>query len=232
MAGRPPDRAARDGIAVVVVAHAPRPGRSKARLEPLLGPDHCARLQAFLLTRAVRWALAAAAPGAAYLAFAPADAHAEIAALAPPGIELFAQVDGDLGTRLAAAFAEASARSGRPVVLIGTDVPALDEHHAWAAADDLADGVDVTLGAATDGGYYLIGARRPHPALFAIDADAWGGERVLGLTLESVVASGLAVGWLRSERHLDTPADVAALLADPRTPVDVRAALEPRERRA
>jgi rSAM/selenodomain-associated transferase 1 len=221
------DHAPDAGIAVVVVAKAPRPGLAKTRLEPLLGPAGCARLQAALIARAARWAVAAAAPGAAYLAFTPTDASDELDALVGPQIERFAQVDGHLGTRLAAAFAEASERSGRPVVLIGTDLPGLAGHHAWAAADDLAHGVDVTFGPATDGGYYLIGARRPHPALFAIDADAWGGERVLGLSMESVVGAGLSIGWLRSERDLDTPADAAALLADPRTPADVRAALAP-----
>jgi glycosyltransferase A (GT-A) superfamily protein (DUF2064 family) len=117
--------------------------------------------------------------------------------------------------------------SGRPVVCIGTDQPGLSDHHAWAAADDLRDGVDVTLGPATDGGYYLIAARRFSPALFAVEPEAWGGPQVMGQTLRAVHEAGLSMGWLRSERALVAPADAAALLADPCAPADITAALRP-----
>jgi glycosyltransferase A (GT-A) superfamily protein (DUF2064 family) len=213
-------------IAVVVIADAPRAGRVLGALEPLLGAAGCARLQAALIVRAARWALAAAAPGAAYLAFAPADAGPELAVLVPAGIELFAQVEGSLGARLEDAFRHAAAGSGLPVALVDAHVPTLGANHAWAVADDLADGVDVTFGPGAEGGFYLLGAREPQAAVFEIDPDAWGTDRLLGLSLEASVAAGLSIGWLRSERGLQTPADVAALLADPATPADVRAALE------
>ncbi|HEY8582157.1 MAG TPA: TIGR04282 family arsenosugar biosynthesis glycosyltransferase [Capillimicrobium sp.] len=212
-------------LAIVVVAKAPRPGLAKTRLEPLLGPDGCARLQAALIARAARWAVEHAAPGAAYLAHAPADAAGELAPLVPGGVELLPQPDGHLGTRLEAAFTAAAERSGRPTVLVGTDAPTLSGHHARAVREDLAAGADVAIGAANDGGWYLIAARRPHPALFAIDPQAWGGDRVMGLTLESLARAGLEIGMLRSERDLDVPADAAALLADPLAPADVAAEL-------
>lgn len=195
-------------LAVVVVAGALRGGA----------------LERVLVSRAARWALEHAPPGMAYVAHAPGDAEA-IAALAPDGVEPFAQDGAHPGLRLAGAFAEAAARSGRPVALVGTEMPLLGDHHAWAAADDLRAGVDVTFGPATDGRYYLVAAPEPHPSLFAIDAEAWGGERVMALTLESVLGAGLSSGWLRSERHLTTPADAAALLADPLAPADVVTAL-------
>ena len=40
--------------AALVMARAPRAGEVKTRLEPLLGPEGCARLQAELLARAAR----------------------------------------------------------------------------------------------------------------------------------------------------------------------------------
>jgi glycosyltransferase A (GT-A) superfamily protein (DUF2064 family) len=114
----------------------------------------------------------------------------------------------------------AAAHDG-PVIVVGTDQPALGPAHAWAALDDLRDGVDVVLGPATDGGYYLIAARELHPAIFAIEPEAWGGPRVMALTLAAIVDAGLSMGWLRSERDLDEPADAAALLADPCAPADI-----------
>ena len=204
------------------MAKAPRPGYAKTRLEPLLGPDGCARLQRALIVRAGRWA---AASGEPWIAYTPEDARDEVAALAPPGARLFAQEGEHFGERLAHAFAHVAEGSGRPVVLVGTDHPTLGPHHAWAAADDLRDGVDVTLGPATDGGYYLIGARRFDPALFAVEPSAWGGPEVMAQTLRAVHEAGLSMGWLRSERHLDEPADAEALLADPCTPRDILDAL-------
>ncbi|HEY3021503.1 MAG TPA: DUF2064 domain-containing protein [Solirubrobacteraceae bacterium] len=210
-------------MAVVVMADAPRPGTAKRRLEPLLGGQGCARLQRALVARAARWA---AASGDPYIAYAPADAREEVAALAPAGARLFAQVEGHRGERLAAALAHVCAEHAGPVVLVGTDQPRLSARHAWGARDDLRE-VDVTLGPANAGGYYLLGARRYDPALFAIDAAAWGGPDVMTLTLRAVFDAGLSVGWLRSERELDGPGDVAALLADPCTPADIREALAP-----
>jgi len=209
-------------MAVVVMADAPRAGMVKPRLEPVLGAEGCARLQRALIARAARWA---AASGEPYVAYAPADAREEVAALAPAGSRLFAQVDGHHGERFAAAFAHVCEEHAGPVVVVGTGHPALNERHAWGARDDLREGVDVTLGPATAGGYYLLGARRYHPALFAIDAAAWGGPDVMTLTLRAVFDAGLSVGWLRSERELDTPGDVAALLADPCAPAEIREAL-------
>jgi glycosyltransferase A (GT-A) superfamily protein (DUF2064 family) len=118
-----------------------------------------------------------------------------------------------------------SERHGGPVVVVGTDQPGLSDGHARAAADDLRAGVDVTLGPATAGGYYLLGARRFDPALFDIDAEEWGGARVMELTLRSLHEAGLSMGWLRSERDLVAPGDAAALLADPCAPADIREAL-------
>ena len=45
--------------AALVMAKAPRAGEVKTRLEPLLGPEGCARLQAALIRNAVGWALGA-----------------------------------------------------------------------------------------------------------------------------------------------------------------------------
>lgn len=204
------------------MARAPRPGEAKPGLEPLLGAGGCAQLQRALIARAGRWA---AMVGAPWIAYAPGDALDEVRALAPDGARLIAQSGDDEGERMRRAFAEIASAHDGPVIVIGTDQPALGPSHAWAVLDDLRDGVDVVLGPATDGGYYLIAARRLHPAIFAIEPSAWGGPRVMALTLEAIVGAGLSMGWLRSERDLDEPADAAALLADPCAPSDIVAAL-------
>jgi len=209
------------GAATVVLAKAPRPGLCKTRLEPLLGADGCARLQTTLVRRAAAWATAVGDP---HVAFTPADAGADMAALAP-GATLFAQAGGDLGDRLAHATGHVLAAHGGPVVLIGVDTPLLAPEVGVQAVEDLADGCDATFGPAADGGYYLVGLNAPQPDLFALPTEAWGGPDVLRLSLERAHAAGLALGMLRGERDLDDADDAAALLADPLTPPDVREAL-------
>jgi glycosyltransferase A (GT-A) superfamily protein (DUF2064 family) len=66
------------------------------------------------------------------------------------------QPDGDLGQRMLAAVRSAQG----PVIVIGTDCPALAPEHLRAAGEALRDGVDAVVIPVEDGGYALIGMRR------------------------------------------------------------------------
>lgn len=211
-------------LAVLVMTKAPRPGQTKTRLEPLLGADGCARLQAALIRHAVRWA-ARMADGSAFVAYAPRDARDEVAELSGAGVRVFAQAPGDLGVRLAAATNLVFALHRGPMVVVGTDLPALGERHADAVRDALTGGADVCLGPAADGGYYLIALARPTAELFRLEPETWGGPRVLELTLRAAQARGLQVAMLEPECDLDTPSDALTALGDPRTPADIAAIL-------
>jgi hypothetical protein len=213
-----PDRDA----AAIVIAKAPRPGLCKTRLEPLLGPEGCAALQTELVRRAAAWAAAVATP---YVTFTPADARDELTALVPPGTTLVEQPDGDLGDRLAAITAQVLAEHGGPVVLIGVDTPQIRPAVGRQALEDLRSGVDVTLGPAADGGYYLVGLREPHPEVFALPSEKWGGDEVFELTIAAAHRAGLSLAMLRAERDLDDEADARAMLADPLTPPEIVALL-------
>jgi glycosyltransferase A (GT-A) superfamily protein (DUF2064 family) len=203
------------------MAEAPRVGRVKRAFEATLGADGAVRLHTALVRRAGRWADAASG-GRVFVAFAGGDAESEgdVAALMPAGARLFAQ-RGDGRDRFANAFADAWEQHRGPIAVIGTDQPALGAPHAWGAADDLRDGVDVCFGPATAGGWYLLAAARPPDAVLAIEP----GPEAMTAALRIAVESGLSIGWLRSERDLETPADAAALLADPCAPADVVKAL-------
>jgi rSAM/selenodomain-associated transferase 1 len=206
--------------AALVMAKAPRPGEVKTRLEPLLGPDGCAVLQARLLARAASVA-ARSSPGAAWMAVDPPDAAELLGDLAGDGVRLFGQSGGHLGERLSAATTHVFRRHDGPVVVVGTDSPTIRSGHFQAARETLWAGNDVAIGPALDGGYYLIAMVRPLPELFALPPGAWGGERVLGLTLRAARAAGLKVGLIEPARDLDTPDDAAQLLASGELPEEV-----------
>ncbi|HET9690490.1 MAG TPA: TIGR04282 family arsenosugar biosynthesis glycosyltransferase [Acidimicrobiales bacterium] len=196
--------------AVVVMAKAPRPGLAKTRLHPLLGPDGSAALQAALIASATATA-ASVLP--TWVAIAPAGAAAEVVPLLPDGVGTFDQVEGDLGVRMAAAVATVHARTGGPVLVIGTDAPTLRAEHLEAAAAVVGGGA-AALGPALDGGYWLIGLPEPLPAAFAIPPDLWSGPEVLTATRRALEGAGRTVELLAPLRDLDTPDDAAALLAE------------------
>ena len=213
--------AAGPAAAALVIAGAPSAPDALAGLAPLLDAGRRAALQALLVRRAAAWA-AAAAPGGAAVAVAPARAVAEVAALLPAGVDAFAQE----GDGPAAVLGAAVARAGRGPILIAVPGCArLGPAHATAALDDLAAGCDVVFGSTLEGGWYLAGLREPRPELLTVAPDAWQRAGGIGLVLERARAADASVGMLRHERLVATPGDVASLLADPLLDPELRAAL-------
>lgn len=210
---------------MLVMAKAPRAGQVKTRLEPLLGPEGSARLQAALIEQAAAFALRVA-PSGAYLSFAPAGAAAELGELVPAAMTLFPQADGDLGERLAEATGRVLRERPGPLIVIGTDLPTLGPSHTDSAVERLREGCDVVFGPAEDGGYYLVAIERPQPEVFALGAALWGGAEVLEASVRAAEAAGLRVGLLGPERDLDTPADVRAALRERSLPPRLAALLE------
>jgi glycosyltransferase A (GT-A) superfamily protein (DUF2064 family) len=188
-------------------------------LEPLLGPDRCAALQAKLIKGAVAWG-AELAPNAVHVAHDPPDAAAEIRMLLSPGMVLFPQNGDGIAGRLADAAARVFARHTGPLLIVWPDLPRLRSDHACAALDDLGTGCDVVLGPALEGGFYLIGISRPLPKLFALPERAWRSPDAMALAA-AVRDAGLELGILRPERPLQRPSDVRAALADPLLPDDI-----------
>jgi rSAM/selenodomain-associated transferase 1 len=195
-------------VALVVFAKAPRPGRVKTRLEPVLGKQGAARLHARLAERAVRTALAARL-GPVELHCAPRRRHPFFASLARRfRLRLRAQGPGDLGERMHRAFARVL-RHSEAVLLIGSDCPALRAADLRAAARALKRGADVVLAPAEDGGYALVGLRRARKSLF--ERVAWGSERVMPETRARL--ERLRCKWveLRTVWDVDRAEDVARL---------------------
>lgn len=161
-------------VAIAILAKAPIPGFAKTRLIPAIGAEGAAMFQKALIDRAVETACAAAT-GPVTLWAAPDATHAAFAALRARGVGLMQQVNGDLGARMLAALAA----PGGPALVIGTDCPALSAGDLRAAADVL-HGADAVVFPAEDGGYVLIGTRRPEAALFA--DMAWSTPQVMDET--------------------------------------------------
>lgn len=190
---------------VAVFAKAPVPGTVKTRLAGLLGEQGACELHAQLVRRALAAAVQAH-PASIELWCTPALDHPFFAECARSyGCALREQEGADLGERMANAF---EASQGAPLVLIGTDCPALEARHILAAAAALGDH-DAVFVPAEDGGYVLAGLARPAPAIFA--RIAWGTPVVMRQTRERLAEAGLRWRELETLWDVDRPDDYRRL---------------------
>lgn len=194
---------------VIVFAKAPVAGLAKTRLAPALGADGAAQLARRLLQHAVQQALAAGL-GPVDLCVTPNQQHADFQRLAAePGLRLSDQGDGDLGTRMARAL-ERNLATSPAALLIGTDAPSLDAAYLRQAARSLQSH-DAVFGPAADGGYVLVGLRRPSPGLF--EGMRWSHPAVMADTRERIARAGLRHTELATLHDIDEPADLRHLPA-------------------
>jgi rSAM/selenodomain-associated transferase 1 len=198
-----PDR--RDALAVI--AKEPAAGAAKTRLVPAFGEAGAARAAAAMLADTL--AAVREAGAAPWLCFTPEPARERLAHLAP-GFGLLAQRGGDLGERLAACLADLLAAGADRVAIVGADTPQLSPA-GYRRAFRLLEEVDVVLGPALDGGYYLVAATAPMAELFL--GVPMGTELVLAETLARAARSGRSVGLLPPLRDLDRVEDLANALA-------------------
>lgn len=202
----------RDGAlrpALALFARAPIAGQAKTRLIPRFGADAAARLQRLLIRRAVRTARDADV-GSVSLWCTPNCRHTDFVAVRRDlGIRLREQKGNELGERMFNAFG-ALCRGGGPALLMGTDAPALTALILTEAADALLDGADAVFVPAEDGGYAVVGLRRPVAALF--DGIPWGTSRVMDETRRRLCRA--RVSWRELARcwDVDRPEDVDRLL--------------------
>jgi rSAM/selenodomain-associated transferase 1 len=192
-------------VTTAILAKAPIPGAVKTRLIPTIGAHAAAVLQERLTERAIATALAADV-GPVTLWCSPDATHSTFLKLVmQQRIILKRQPEGDLGARMLAA----TAAGNGPVLVIGTDCPALTELHMRGAANALLEGNEVIIIPAEDGGYVLIGTRTPQPAIFS--GIAWGTNTVLAETRARIIEQRLALMEQPPLWDVDTEADLARL---------------------
>jgi rSAM/selenodomain-associated transferase 2/rSAM/selenodomain-associated transferase 1 len=191
--------------AVAILAKAPVPGLAKTRLIPALGAAGAARTQRGFALQTLATARAAST-GPVALWCAPDVHHRFFAALrARHGVACIPQPGGDLGVRMRMAMNMHFARTPRlPLLIVGTDCPVLTPAHLQQAADALQHN-DAVLIPAEDGGYVLIGLRRPLPHVFA--DITWSTPQVLTQTRERLQAAGASWQELTTLWDVDEPAD-------------------------
>lgn len=204
----------RPRASLVIFARAPQLGRVKTRLAREIGD--AAALAAYVGLANECWVQARGAQlrldARLVVAFTPPEGEDAIREWLTEATEYMSQSSGDLGERMLHAVARELDIGADRVVVMGTDCPSLSAGVLGAAFGAL-DEADVVIGPAMDGGYYLIGMRGAHSALFA-DVP-WSSPDTLATTLDRAREAGLSVRQLGLLRDVDTAADWADYLSVP-----------------
>lgn len=203
-----------NGLTVLVLAKAPRPGASKTRLAPVYGFDGAAdlaeaaladTLDAVAATRCTRRVLVLDGTPVPDL---------------PSGFEVVPQVRGGHAERIAAAFASIPG----PALLIGMDTPQVTPE---LLSLDLSDErIGAWLGPAEDGGWWALGLREPARYARRVLAGVPMSTAHTGdVQRRRLVGAGLVVADLPPLRDVDEPGDadvVAAIAAGTRFAATLR----------
>ena len=193
-------------LLLVVVAKAPVPGQVKTRLIPHLTSEEAADLyRCFLEDRII--AMNSLKGVDLAVAYTPADARNMFTAFSRNEFSLFSQKGQDLGERLNRIFEEKLADGYDAVSIIDSDSPDLPASTVQESFNRLlTNQTDVVFGPCHDGGYYLVGMRKPHPQLFC--DIPWSTETVLANTLETAEKIGVKTTLLPRWNDLDTFEDL------------------------
>lgn len=202
-----------DSVALGIMCKAPVEGVSKTRLCPPLTLAEAAEMsRRFIADVAAVIADVAPASGARGVAVhTPASDEAAFEGLLPDGFTMLGQRGGDLGQRLLHATADLLADGCGGICLINSDSPTLPASLLRRTAEALRrPGDRIVLGPAVDGGYYLVGVKRLHAALF--DGIAWSTSQVLAQTLSRAADLRLPVTLLPLWYDVDDLASLQLLL--------------------
>lgn len=190
----------------IVLAKYPEPGRVKTRLIGAFTAEQAAQMH----RRCLRLTLDCLHEvGRVEIVLAGSPEGADFGEFLPPGARIEPQGDGDLGGRLALVVEQAFAAGARRVLLVGSDCPGMCPEDVTAALD-LLDRVDVVVGPAVDGGYYLLGLRGPETGLFT--SIEWSSSRVLAQTQARAAEMGLSLALIDERRDVDEVGDMMALV--------------------
>jgi uncharacterized protein len=221
-----PGRTPRGLCALAVMTKAPQAGQVKTRLVPPLTSEEAAELNKCFLrdtAAAISNACSRRSLGDAHAAhseaattacgiavYTPVGAESAYNDILPAGFSLLPQRGDKFGERLYLAIEDLFKCGFESVCLIDSDSPTVPADNFAEAVELLSTSEDrVVLGPSDDGGYYLIGVKKPHRHLFEqID---WSTERVFKQTIQRATEIGLEVKLLPSGYDIDDGASLRRL---------------------
>ena len=204
--GRTPVRFSRLNRSLVIMAKAPKPGMVKTRLTQSLPSPAVTALYRCLLEDTL--ALATSLPSVEVAVMCPESDQDELTALLGSTVQVVAQKGEGLAAGLTSVFRHFTAFGRQHVIAFNSDSPHLPPSVLERAFEILAAN-DVVVGPTHDGGYYLVGAKAAHPALF--ESDGMGTGSALDRLLTRAKALELSTGFTEPFYDIDVANDLILL---------------------
>ena len=180
----------------------PKPGRVKTRLAVDIGDQNALKLYRYLLQHTME--VTKKLPQEKWVFYSDEIPQKDIWEEKHFSKKL--QQGKDLGERMQNAFAEAFQQNYQKVIIIGSDLYDLQTGDLKQAFKKL-DESDVVIGPARDGGYYLLGMKSPHNALF--QNKKWSTASVLEDSLANLKDKKVIL--LEERNDIDCVADIPNL---------------------
>ena len=195
---------------LLVVAKRPAPGRTKTRLSPPLSPAQAATLYECFLRDTLD--IVRKVPGVlSVIAYLPESDQEYFQALAPD-FETIYQQGQSLGARLDYCLTSYLSQGFRSAVIMSSDAPTLPSEYLVDSFRLLEEGADVVIGPCDDGGYYLIGLKRPAPRL--LREVRMSTSHVTADTLALAREEGLEVALLPTWYDVDDAQSLSRLVGE------------------
>lgn len=189
---------------LIIFLKAPVPGLVKTRLADAYGVDKACNiykeLTETILHAVQKWR------NETILFYYPPDGKSIITDWLGEAYQLVAQTGDDIGEKMKNAFVYGFNKGAEKIVLIGTDIPELDEKTIEDAYLSLQNN-DCVIGPSTDGGYYLIGLNRRQFRKEIFENIHWSTDSVLQDTLGIIRTFKLSADLLDFKTDIDTPGD-------------------------
>lgn len=208
-AGETAVRSSRSDRLLVIMAKAPRAGAVKTRLVPSLSPEAVTSFYSCLLADTLT--LARSLVDVEVAIMCPESDVDDLERFAGRQARVVAQIGEGLAAGLTSVFAHFAARHRRRTIAFNADSPHLPPSILESAFEALA-AHDMVVGPTYDGGYYLIGAKASHTALFA--NDGLGTSTALERLLSRARTLGLSVGFSDPFYDIDVADDLNRLAAE------------------
>ncbi|MGA7295158.1 MAG: TIGR04282 family arsenosugar biosynthesis glycosyltransferase [Terriglobales bacterium] len=193
---------------LVIMAKAPRPGAVKTRLASSLSPEDVTAFYCCLLHDTLALARSLKLEGVEVAIMCPDSDVNELTRLAGSEVSVVAQNGQGLAAGLTSVFAHFTATGRQRVVAFNSDSPHLPASVLENAFEALGRH-DVVVGPTHDGGYYLVGAKAAHLALF--DGDGMGTKSALETLLARARGLQLSVGYTDPFYDIDVETDLSRL---------------------
>jgi hypothetical protein len=185
--------------ALIIFVRNPEKGKVKTRLAKTLGEDQALAIYKALL---VKTRTVAEGVDALRLLFYSVKVREDDGW---PGskFEKRQQQGNDLGERMAHAF-EVALNLADAAIIVGSDIAQINTSIIEQAFAKLSSH-DYVIGPALDGGYYLLGMKRPSPELFR--GMEWSTNQVAKITQERILETGGTLAFAPTLSDIDYAED-------------------------